>query len=456
MSICSLSYRPDYDEIDLPVFTCSARDYVRIKGQVQGDGDPSCFSNLDDTCIPALQEWCHSLTVSSRERAARNFLTHLKTFGSSVQTYVQGIGEITVEDRTLLREKWESTPAHADDDGSAYGGGWASSDDPYDMPGFAQLAGHGLLSMNKPALKVDAYGEPIGVTPQLTKDFKKVVNDSVVNLKTAFNSGLEEKCRVGAANPQCIGELFERVSGTLFALTPFLIMYCVALRRFGSFRRDFNVELVNPFTRNIASSWQQVFEGDLFAAFERAATHSINKLLKQVEDSAAGGLKDRVKSQAELCLEEARVALEKTLELVRVTMNNEQKEVSRCLAPHVQNQLTDTYLLALEERGPGSVARQKAVFRNSISEQKDEVFEDGADVILERLAAAAEAIGATLQGALADLAQKIEVNLSVLWEDVQDDPNQVRARQEAVVIISEILQQVHFWTEAAQQRAQTH
>jgi len=39
---------------------------------------------------------------------------------------------------------------------------------------------------------------------------------------------------------------------------------------------------------------------------------------------------------------------------------------------------------------------------------------------------------------------------------VQDDPKQVRARQEAVVTISEILEQVHFWTEAAQKRTQNN
>lgn len=168
-----------------------------------------------------------------------------------------------------------------------------------------------------------------------------------------------------------------------------------------------NVELVNPFTRNIASSWQQVFEGDLFAAFEKAATKSINNLLKEVEDSAAPGLKDRVKSQAELCLEEAGVALKKTLELVRVTMNTEQKEVSRCLAPHVQNQLVDGYDRAMEERGKGSVARQKAVFHQYVVDQKDDVFEDGADVILDRLASAADAIGVALENALVNLAEKV-------------------------------------------------
>lgn len=150
-----------------------------------------------------------------------------------------------------------------------------------------------------------------------------------------------------------------------------------------------------------------MFEGNLFIAFESAALKSVQKLLKDVEDSAALGLKDRVKSQAELCLEEAKVALKKTLELVRQTMNNEQKEVSRCLAPHVQQQLVDGYDRAMVERGRGSVARQKAVFHNYIDDCKDDVFDDGADVLLDRLSKAAEAIGAALDSALSELAEKV-------------------------------------------------
>jgi hypothetical protein len=188
-------------------------------------------------------------------------------------------------------------------------------------------------------------------------------------------------------------------------------MGMAALRRHGEFRRSLNVELVNPFTRNIASSWQQVFEGDLFTAFETAALKSIDKLLKDVEDSAAFGLKDRVKSQAELCMEEAKVALKKTVELVRQTMNDEQKEVSRCLAPHIQDQLIAGYDLAMEERGRGSVARQKAVMHDYIDDRKDDVFDDGADVLLDRLAKAAEAIGAALDRALSDLAEKVGATL---------------------------------------------
>jgi hypothetical protein len=132
-----------------------------------------------------------------------------------------------------------------------------------------------------------------------------------------------------------------------------------ALRRHGSFRRDLNVELINPFTRNIAHSWSRVFESDLFGTFEQSTIDNINELVKDVEDSAAAGLKDRAKLQGETCVEEARVALKKTVDLVKETMNQEQKEISRCLAPHVQEQLIEAYDTAMEERGTGSVARQK-------------------------------------------------------------------------------------------------
>ena len=136
-----------------------------------------------------------------------------------------------------------------------------------------------------------------------------------------------------------------------------------ALRRHGAFRRDLNTELVTPFTRSIASSWSKVFEGDLFAALEKSAMTCVNSLLADVEDSAARGLKDRCKVQGNACLEEVRVALGKTLDTVRETMSNEQKEASRSLAPHVQDQLREGYDLAMQERGTGSVARQKVRLR---------------------------------------------------------------------------------------------
>lgn len=48
---------------------------------------------------------------------------------------------------------------------------------------------------------------------------------------------------------------------------------------------------------------------------------------------------------------------------------------------------------------------------------------------------------------------QIEVNLSVLWEGMKDNPEQVRARAETVEKVTEILEQVRLWMEAEKLRA---
>ncbi|KAG5716551.1 GTPase SLIP-GC [Termitomyces sp. T112] len=439
----------DYDAIDLPVFTCSSRDYVRLKGQVKGDGEPTCFTETKDTGIPDLQQWCHQLTISSRERSARNFLAHLKTFATSVLSYVQGIGEVTTADREDLRHKWESSSTFRNDYDDLHDEGTlADSDDP---DPFAAILddlgcdlGAALYSMNKPkpAPKVDEYGYPVGITPRLALEFSKLVDNCVKDLQERFKDGLEDKCKSGAADAAAAAV----TTTDEFAASMHWVTYRATLRRHGSWRRDLNVELIMPFTRNIAQSWGKIFESDLFGPFEAASISSINKLIQDIENSAARGLKDRSRMQGELCLEEARVALKKTMEVVRETMNNEQKEVSRCMAPHVQTQLAEGYDRAMEERGTGSVARQRTYFRGFIDSCKNEIFNDGADVVMDRLTKAADAVGDALDGALSQLAQKIEVNLSILWQGTHDDPVQFKACSDMVAIVKTVLEHVEYWT----------
>ena len=171
------------------MFTCSARDYVRIKGketppvisrlllnrespgQVKGDGEPSCFTKVEDTSIPALQQWCHKLTISSRSRAARNFLSHLTTFAKSIRVFLQGIGDVTEADRAAMKEKWESSIANMADipDLDAlvddyYAREYDSSDDEMDFNFGFQAP---LYSMRQTKMGPD--GEPAGVMPRLMK-----------------------------------------------------------------------------------------------------------------------------------------------------------------------------------------------------------------------------------------------------------------------------------------------
>ncbi|TDL29353.1 hypothetical protein BD410DRAFT_18164 [Rickenella mellea] len=442
----------DYANIALPTFTTSSRDYIRLTKQAKGDGDPTCFSNVDDTGIPALQNWCHTLTIRSRERSAKSFRSQLRTFVASVKNYLNGIGDVTEADRAALRDKWESDPSEDsdEDEDGAYNYGMADIDDVlYDLPGLSGLINHEpLYAMGKKAKKLDASGEPQGVTPYLIKAFEHVVDENVKLMRTAFKDGLEEKCQVGAEN----AERTAVVTSDTFAASMHWGTYRATLRRNGSWRRDLNEELIAPMTRNIASSWAMVFEADLFANFEASAIQAIVDLLHRIEESCPMALVDRAKGQGELCLEEAKEAFKKTLDIVRETMNTEQKEVSRCLAPHVQGQLTDGYERAMEEHGRGSVARQKAVFHDFIDRNKGEIFTGGADTLLERLDKAALAVGDALQDALESLAQKVEVSLSVLWEGPKDEVRQVAVRQDAIQVVDEVLSQVTLWDHADKMR----
>jgi len=186
------------------------------------------------------------------------------------------------------------------------------------------------------------------------------------------------------------------------------------------------------------------------------ANEAITKILTEFEESCPVVLRDRARVQGQLCLEEAKVALKTTVGVVREQLNNGQKDVSRCLEPHVREQLRDGYYTAMQERGAGSVARQKAIFRNFVQQNKDELFQDGADAILGGLDKIALDVGKALETALEGLANKVEVNLATLWEDPGNHKYLARERLQAVQSIDVIIGQLALWEQAEQMRNATN
>ncbi|RXW20524.1 hypothetical protein EST38_g5345 [Candolleomyces aberdarensis] len=373
--------RTDYSTIDLPVFPCATRDYLRLKGmlyclalqdrfvmitligQVTGDGEASCFTKVEDTGIPELQQWCHSLTSIARERASKRFLFRLYMFAQQIQTYTQHIGNTTAANRTALRKKWE-TP--------------------------------------QPALTVARF------------------DDS------------REK-------PEMNRPLF-------------------TLRRMGSWQYsgrtiDLNVDLVQPFTESISNAWSTLFQTDMLNRFETGAIDAIGRLLNDFEKSVSEELKDLVKLQRQLSLEDAKLNISSATDAVNLTITKQQRRISRSMAPRIQELMEDTYLKAVKEpSGRGSYRRRQDRICEflEIEENRNEMFEGGAKVIMDRLDEVAVAVGNALYESVGTvLAQKIEVNLSVLWEVVLDDPAQVRARKNMAEVAAGVSDQLSFWLEAA-------
>ncbi|KAF8310147.1 hypothetical protein DL93DRAFT_2062306 [Clavulina sp. PMI_390] len=432
----------DYASINLPVFTASARDYVRLKRQVRGDGDPICFSNVKDTGIPALQEWCRALTVASRERSARIFLHSIKVFANSVRAYLRAGEGVTAEDRQVLRDLYETRLADpmgiygdAEDDEED------DEEDDYDEFGYPIP---GAFDARPKMNGTPQNPKVVGITAQLATAFGEVANDCVRGLKEKFRDGLEDKCQVGAANAAASAvEVSDNIAGSMHWAT-----YRATLRRNGSHRIDINEELATPMSKGIASSWGKVFESDLFASFQNAANSAITVVLNEVQSKCPVGLQERAGMQAEVSMNEAKLAMDKITGVVHDALQDNQKDVSRSLIPHVQSSMFDGYARAMEERGTGSVKRQKAVFHTFVDDHKHEIFTGGADIVMGRLNAAADAVGIALTEKLFELAEKVEVSISVLWEGGEEDPAQIRVRRAVVDHINEIIDQASIWLEA--------
>ena len=138
-------------------------------------GDPRttkfvCFNNhLGRIAYSLPIEWCQTLTLSSRQRAARTFLAHQQTFITSVINYVQGMTGGMEEDRKALRELWQSQMGEIDDEEED------EEEETFDpfcwlrQDVWAEAEDRTMhIKKKRQTAKVNILGEPIGITLRLT------------------------------------------------------------------------------------------------------------------------------------------------------------------------------------------------------------------------------------------------------------------------------------------------
>lgn len=211
----------------------------------------------------------------------------------------------------------------------------------------------------------------------------------------------------------------------------YLLLFCpyqpiTAMKRCGTWKRDINLELVDPFTQTIAQSFSKMFKEDLFGPFETDVVNCVAQLLQDFLNSTAPELKPGAMLQQKAARKELRATLSRTMEAVKETMLAQRKEISRSVSPLIQKCLMESYENAKREKGKGSVARIKVSghcssnerhahaidiwqthFRAYVEQRKDSMFEEAADTILLGLDNATKAIGDALKGTLSQLAEKV-------------------------------------------------
>ncbi len=87
----------------------SGRDAKKgLAEQARTDGKSVCFLEANDTEIPALQNWCHTLTLAGRERAKTAFLAQFEIFIDSMYEFFSRDHGATEAECEIMRAAWES------------------------------------------------------------------------------------------------------------------------------------------------------------------------------------------------------------------------------------------------------------------------------------------------------------------------------------------------------------
>ncbi|KAM5535629.1 hypothetical protein V8D89_010616 [Ganoderma adspersum] len=348
----------------------SSWDYMKLRA---GQGS-ECFSSIDQTEIPALREWCHTLTRPAYVETATTLAMQFRAFALVLKTFLDDTDGVTEEDRKKMRRQWASSANQSSLCESNPGG---------EMRRIASLTDDALQ----------------GVILHLLKSFHGVIEDTVQGLESQFIEYLGNDCNQAAI----LAAAAAVKMSTKFADRKEMIWqrYRALLRRNGRFGEyDLNSELTTPFVSHIARNWARLFRSNLFRAFETATVQAVEELTNQVVQSVPEYLTSRAKKQADVSLEQTRAFVGESVTVVQRTLGAHQREISRRLAPHVQEQLKDGYQDALGITGRGSTPKQKAAVHKYIDGKKEDVFHGAADALMGGLGEAAKAIGTALEADL--------------------------------------------------------
>ncbi|TEB25954.1 hypothetical protein FA13DRAFT_1668374, partial [Coprinellus micaceus] len=377
---------PDsFESIDLPVFTISSRDYVRLTKQVVGDGEPVCFTDLEDTGIPALQRWCHDLTQPFREQAALRYLSRLGSLALRIRTWVENIDARpdTAETRRQIRNKYQTD----------------------------RSTGKRTKS---------------GIALQLSKEFTEQVVKCTEQMEKTFKEGIEASCQVG------VQKASNGAVGTVESLFKPWQTWKAVLRRRGDWERhNLNQMLLQPFMQEVASSFAKTLEIEMFTQFKYHVRVAIYVFLQDFENTANDKIGTaRVSGPLRACQKLTNKLIDEMISRVENTVQRGRSDTSRTAAPCIKAKLEDAYTIALEETGTGSVSRQQNFFKTYVERHKQDIFESAASAIRTGLAGIVQSVDHKLRTEVDALAKKVEVDLAVLWEEVHETDDESEARRQ--------------------------
>ncbi|WYZ44801.1 hypothetical protein EsH8_VIII_000117 [Colletotrichum jinshuiense] len=345
----------DYDEVarNLPVFCVSSRAYQNLRGRLQKDDfNNDGFRAVEETEIPQLQQHAKKLTEGGRAANCRRFLNDLSQLLNSMKMWAANDGSQShISDRDKRTEET--------------------------------------------SLRVQLSA--------LEKDFASAVDECVDSVKDALSESVYDyfeltiPAAANAAVPTASSWGAPRSEGGLFWAT-----YKATCRRSGVYTgasgsRDFNAQLLDPISRQLASGWERAFQRRLPKALEGFAMSS-RLILENFHRSAVARSQERGINFAGINIlsQQLRTHTKRLKEIptiLRTIIQELQREASRGFHPVVQEDMQQAYDICVAERGTGSYARMKNHMVDHVENTRHTMFRHSTDSVKEQLKELCKRVG---------------------------------------------------------------
>ncbi|ETS86827.1 hypothetical protein PFICI_00655 [Pestalotiopsis fici W106-1] len=339
----------DYDEVarTLPVFCVSSRAYQSLSGRFQKDDIKASelgFPEAKDTEIPQLQQHAKKLTEAGRASTCRRFLNDFSQLTNSLKL-------------------------------------WASTD--------------GTQSHLTDAEKrrEDVFLRKL--LQSLEDAFEKTVKESMASVHQSLNEHIIET--FNTAIPKAVRDAINTASGwgahrSMGGL--FWSTYKATVRRQGVYSgasgpRDFNQELFDPISKDLATGWERAFQRRVPLILDQFAS-SAKAQLSKFHQSAVERAQQRHTNVAGVMMLSQQIlnhirTLGELPATLKATITDLQREASRQFVPVIMEAMAYAYHVCSEERGTGSYARMKTAMIGHVELNKNTMFVQACNTVKTHL-----------------------------------------------------------------------
>ncbi|KAI1302789.1 hypothetical protein F5Y03DRAFT_396306 [Xylaria venustula] len=337
----------NYDEVahSLPVFCVSSRAYQKLTGKLEKDDfQAHGFLSIEETEIPKLQEHAKKLTEARRVSHCRQFLNDLSQLVNSMKLW----------------------SADGDDASNL-----TDSEKTQEEKHLKKLLGH--------------LEEEIELSLKRSIDLiRSAINEQIFeNISTSMPLAIE------AAPDTAYSWGAPRGEGGLFWAT-----YKATCRRQGVYcgaagPRDFNQELFDPISRNLATGWERAFQRRIPSILNVFAKEVADKLRHFHQTAKARAEQRRINATGVITLSSQIQTHIRTVEsipeIARQKITELQRDASRQFTPTITQAMNNAYTTCTNEYGPGSYARMKESMADHVETARHSMFNDATEVVKEAL-----------------------------------------------------------------------